>query len=329
MASDADELIQIARSYQRFATVEARGSSPSYERLAHAVADSPFTLAFLKSLPAERRQPNLFFAALREVVGVLDSADALRNAVQVHGVTVRRLMCSRTTQTNEPARCAVLLPILASLAGPLAILEVGASAGLCLLPDQYAYRYANHEVLPGGTQRSIYPVFTCAASASTPMPKALPVIVWRRGLDLNPLSVRSVRDMAWLEMLVWPEHQQRADNLKAAIQVAQLNPPVVRRGDLRTDVAALIGFAPKDAQLVVFHSAVLAYVAPQADRDGFARLVRQSGAIWISNEPSSTYPEFARLAPPAPGPDHFLLCVDATPVAWTHPHGRSIDWFAP
>jgi hypothetical protein len=44
-------------------------------------------------------------------------------------------MLSRSTQTNEPARCATLLPVLAQLPQPLALNEVGASAGLCLLPD--------------------------------------------------------------------------------------------------------------------------------------------------------------------------------------------------
>ena len=50
-------------------------------------------------------------------------------------------MLERRTQTNEPARCALMLPLLAALPQPLALLEVGASAGLCLLPDRYGYDY--------------------------------------------------------------------------------------------------------------------------------------------------------------------------------------------
>jgi hypothetical protein len=48
-------------------------------------------------------------------------------------------MLAQSTQTNEPGRCAALLPMLARLPEPLALLEVGASAGLCLLPDFYTY----------------------------------------------------------------------------------------------------------------------------------------------------------------------------------------------
>ena len=40
------------------------------------------------------------------------------------------MILARRTQTNEPARCAVLLPALAQLPQPLALIEAGASAGL-------------------------------------------------------------------------------------------------------------------------------------------------------------------------------------------------------
>jgi hypothetical protein len=51
----------------------------------------------------------------------------------------------RSTQTNEPGRTASILPVLAQIdaaEGPLALIEVGASAGLCLYPDRYSYRFA-------------------------------------------------------------------------------------------------------------------------------------------------------------------------------------------
>ncbi|WP_315975730.1 hypothetical protein [Phyllobacterium sp. A18/5-2] len=41
------------------------------------------------------------------------------------------------------------------------------------------------------------------------------------------------------------------------------------KGDLRNDLGRLADAAPKEATLVVFHTAVLSYVVAQADRDGF------------------------------------------------------------
>jgi Uncharacterized protein conserved in bacteria (DUF2332) len=41
---------------------------------------------------------------------------------------VDRIWGERATQTNEAGRCAVLLPVLAALPQPLALLDVGASA---------------------------------------------------------------------------------------------------------------------------------------------------------------------------------------------------------
>ncbi len=67
----------------------------------------------------------------------------------------------------------------------------------------------------------------------------------------------------------------------------------------------------------MYHTAVLGYVGSRSDRDAFAKAVRQTGAVWISNEAPSVFPELARVAPPPPHPGHFLLAVDGKPVAWT------------
>jgi hypothetical protein len=147
-------------------------------------------------------------------------------------------------------------------------------------------------------------------------------------LDLNPLDVNSPADMTWLKALVWPGHEHRAQSLEAAIEIARADPPIVRRGDLLIDLPPLAALAPNGMRLVIYHTAVLGYVASQADRDRFAQTVRQSGAVWISNEAPFVFPEFTRAAPRPPSPGAFLLAVDGKPVAWTSSHGQSIDWFA-
>jgi hypothetical protein len=38
-------------------------------------------------------------------------------------------------------------------------------------------------------------------------------------------------------------------------------------------------------------------------------------------------PDIAQGVPPAPRRGLFLLAIDGRPVAWTAPHGESIEWF--
>ena len=320
------ELKRIAEQYAVFASDEARGSSEVYETLAVAVADSGDLLEFIATFPVEKRQPNLFLAAVRHVCGIPRNADDLRQFVRTFGAQIREVMLSHTTQTNEPARCAVLLPLLAQLPQPLALLEVGASAGLCLLLDHYGYDYGNARIDPTVSGDGA-PVFSCQVAGAVPIPKSSPRVAWRAGLDLNPLDVRSEPDAAWLETLVWPGQNERLARLHAAINVARRDPPKVVRGDLLTDLARLAATAPSDATLVIFHTAVLGYVLPRSAREQFAATVKQIGAEWISNEAPGVFPSIAEKAPPAPARGRFLLARNGTPVAWTGPHGQSIDWF--
>jgi hypothetical protein len=324
MANADRELTRTAVRYARFATDEAHGECEIYEQLALAVAGSEELLTFLASLPVDRRQPNLFLAAIRRVCGIPENADRLIHIIREQHGRIREVMLSRTTQTNEPARCSVLLPILARLPQPLALLEVGASAGLCLLPDRYGYDYGTHRI-ESAVARA--PVFPCRVAGQVPLPETVPHIVWRRGLDLNPIDLRPEDGAAWLENLVWPGQQERTQRLRDAISIARRELPTVVKGDLVTDLEPLAATAPRDATLVVFHTAVLAYVAPRIARDRFAEAVARTKAIWISNEAPSVFPSFAESAPPAPAAGSFLLAVDGRPLAWAGPHGQSLDWF--
>ena len=134
--------------------------------------------------------------------------------------------------------------------------------------------------------------------------------------------------MAWLETLVWPEQQERLVRLRAAIEIARRDPPRVVQGNLLHDLRQLLAAVPPGARLVIFHTAVLAYIGSQSERDAFADLVRDTDAVWISNEMPGTFPRIAAKAPRHDGAAKFLLAVNGEPVAWTGPHGQSIDWFA-
>lgn len=317
---------QLAARFVRFAEVEARGRSPLYAALARGVAGDAFACRFLMGLPDEKQQPNLLFAAVRHVCGTPSDWRQFRAWLEMHAEAVRTIMLARRTQTNEAGRCATLLPVLARLKQPLALLEVGAAAGLCLLPDRYGYDYGRRR-LPAPTADA--PVLPCRADRPTPLPEALPRVIWRAGLDLAPIDLSDVSQRAWLETLVWPEQYSRLDRLRAAMTVARDDPPRIVRGDLLTDLPSLACQAPAGAKLVVFHTAVLAYVPDAAQRDAFVRTVRSLDAVWISNETPSAFPAMRdRLGRRGPR-GAFLLAVDGAPVAWTDPHGAWMEWIEP
>ncbi|MFG1886055.1 DUF2332 domain-containing protein [Micromonospora sp. NPDC049102] len=308
-----------AEAYVEFARREAHGVSPTYERLSYAVADDHELLALLDALPPAKRQPNLLYGVVRWLGGPVEDPVAFHDYVLTHWPVVEGELKRRATQTNEAGRCAVLLPVLAALPQPLALLEVGASAGLCLCPDRYAYRYGEHQVGDG------VPVLECAASGLTP-PERVPQVVWRAGLDLNPLDVTDPDDVSWLDALIWPEHAHRRARLRAAAAVAAADPPLLVRGDLVDDLPALAARAPADATLVIFHTSVL-YQVPAARRDAFVRLVGELPGHWIANEA----PEVLHHEGLPDSPDaalHNVLAMDGRPLAWTRGHGQAMTWFA-
>jgi hypothetical protein len=168
-------LVTTAEWYREFGLREARGSSPAYERLAFAVAEDAELLAMLDTLPEAKRQPNLLFAATQYLDGPVQPWTRFRDWALRHWDELTALMCQRLTQTNEPGRCAPLLPVLAQLPQPLALLEVGASAGLCLYPDAYRYRYDGRLVGPADSPVHIDCTELAALAARAPADATLVV----------------------------------------------------------------------------------------------------------------------------------------------------------
>jgi hypothetical protein len=173
-----DPVVGTANNYRQWAR-EAHALSPAYGSLADAVAGDRVVLDFLADLPPIKRQPNLLFAAARYVLGRPAVIGDLRALASERPAELSRLMLARRTQTNEPARCATLLPALAQLPEPLALIEVGASAGLTLLFDRYSYDYDGQQVV--GTDRDA-PTLRCGVRGAVPVPARVPAIVCGPGL---------------------------------------------------------------------------------------------------------------------------------------------------
>src|SRR5262249_59397027 len=112
--------------------------------------------------------------------------------------------------------------------------------------------------------------------------------------------------------------------------------PVVTRGGLVEDLAAVLAETPDDAQLVVFPSAVLSYVSPDRRR-AFASVLaeasRRREIVWLSSEGPGVVGEISAFAP-SPSELRFLLGRTRFSagrrwdelLAVSHPHGRDLTW---
>lgn len=313
----------VAERYRRFAERDARGRSPLYERLALGVAGDRELLGLLEPLPVAKQQPNLLFAAVLYLGGRQPDYGAFRRFVLDHADQVVATVLDRQTQTNEVGRCALLLPLLARLPGPLALVEVGASAGLCLLPDRYAYDYGG--TLVGDPAAPLR--LACEPRGPVPIPDALPEVVWRRGIDLAPVDLTDPDAVRWLECCVWPDQPHRLARLRAAVQLARADPPVVLRGDLLELVGPVVAQAPAAATVVVLHAAALVYL-PEAGRQRFAELMAELPAVWVSAEgPGVVASLRSSLAESPPEQAVFLVGQGPRqPVAVADPHGAWLHW---
>ncbi|WP_438352291.1 DUF2332 family protein [Microbacterium sp. CJ88] len=324
MTTDAAQ--HVRERYARFAREEAPGRSPLYAEWAAGVAADPTVQEVLGRIPATRRQPPLVFAVTR-MLGAPEAAYPVwAEWVRAHADAVVGECGRRSIQTNEPLRCAALLPALTLVEGPIALLEVGASAGLCLYPDRYSYRYDTPDgpvVLDPVEGPS--PVLLHAALERV-RPPALPDVVWRAGVDLHPLDAADPDDRRFLGALVWPGEAGRVERIVAALDVVAADPPRLVAGDA-TDPAvlrALAAEAPTDAALVVTTPGVMPHI-PREGRDRLIRTIRDLGARWITVDPPALH------APGSPGAWHpplradegdgFVLALDGEPLAAADPLG--------
>ncbi len=311
--------------YRDFGELEARGQSALFEEWALGVAGDPVVIAAIEGLPPQKRQPNLVFAVARLLGAPERGYPEFRAWLLGHWPAVAREAAHRRTQTNEPRRCAALVPALPAIPGPLALLELGASAGLCLYPDRYSYRYGDGEWLhPAGGPSTV--CLETETRGPVPVPKALPTIAWRAGIDLDPLDVRDPDAARWLETLVWPGQHERVARIRAAIALVREDPPELVRDNAIEAIDALAAAAPPDTELVIVTSVMLVYL-PYLERMRLVEAIRSLAASWISLDAVGVLPDVDPGLPETV-PGDFILSRDGVPLARVGPHGQFVDWLA-
>lgn len=346
---------------QRFRAI-ADGSYrnvPLYRRLALALAERSALRDFTTALPDHALSGGLLFSTLHYLVlseghaeftstwrreeeapgSVPDLESAfeqfvLQSARMIYDLLARH----RGAQTNEVNRCSYLLPALATVAArrqrPLALLEIGSSAGLLLNFDRYSYRY---DAAAFGTPS---PVSVVAELRGPLPPTNVPDVGWRLGVDRAPIDVFDEDETRWLLANVYPGDTDRFARTSAALAVARQHPPPVVVGEA-SDLHDLALRAPRSLPLTVITTALLMYL-DAASRIRFRRSVERLGedrpVDWLMCEPAAVLEglgsDVAMLVPQFKGGAEFVGPVvhiasdQARPqlLASTGPHGRWINW---
>lgn len=318
----------VQERYARFARDEAPGRSPLYAEWATGVAGDEAVRRVLLRIPARNRQPPLVFAVTRMLGAPAGGYPRWREFVLEHADRIVAECAGRSLQTNEPLRLAPLLPVLSEISGPIALLEVGAAAGLCLYPDRYSYRFVGEDgelraaLDPADGESSV--VLESRVRGALP-PLRMPDVVWRAGIDLAPLDARSALDRRWLRGLVWPGESGREERIDAALDIAAADPPRLVAGDAAARIDELAAQAPGDATLVVTSPGVLVHI-PRADREDLVRRITRLPGHWITIDP----PRLLDVWDPPVEDDWpgFVVALDGRVRAAADPLGRWWEWRA-
>jgi hypothetical protein len=316
-----------AEWYQRAAR-ELASTSELQVNWARLVAGDAELLELIDRLPREHRQPSLLFSVANWCGAPAIAGSGWRQWVVEHWPAIESAARTRRTQTNEVGRCIPLLIGLDSVSGPIALIELGAAAGLCLAVDRYSYRFDGGQVLGAGT-----PLLTATTTGVGTAPTRLPDIVWRRGLDLAPLSVADSDDVRWLEALLPPDRPERRARLRAAIATVHDDPPTVVAGDALAALPQLAAAARAEAPEATLVSAALGTLVylPLERRNDVVDAASALGARLVTFEGTGVLPGVAARLPGlgAPHPTRFVLALDGEPLAHAGPHGDPVSWFSP
>ena len=347
MPPELRSLDALAARFTTFADEECAGESglnvfaPTYGALSHSVASDPELLSLARECGVGQPIPNLFFSAVKRVLAdhsdhelarlyarapVNETPDAelgpaFADFCARNRDAVRDLVRVRRVQTNEIRRCAYLMPAFGviardSPAPPLALIDVGASAGLNLLWDSYRYAYSD-----GSRYGPADSPVLIESETRTPMPeipKRLPSVAYRVGIDLNPVDLSDDEEYRWMQALVWPDHPDRAALLSAARGVWLSNPPEVLSGDAVATLPTALANAPDDATLCVFHCHTLNQFPVDARAAFYDILRAESERRMVYHVPS----EGERMSVDR------IVNGEATTIlsARRNAHGRWIQW---
>lgn len=248
---------------------------------------------------------------------------AFRKFVLTHSKQIIEILETRLVQTNEVRRSSFLYPAFKTVNRlfdnkPLALIEIGPSAGFNLLWDHYLYQY-DEQGQVGLADSSLTLTSTFRGDGRPDLSGPMPTVSSRTGIDLHPIDLMDRDQIQWLQALIWPEHVERKMRLNKAIRIAMVNPIEMIQGNALEVLPKVLADVSLSDLAVVFHTFV-ANQFTEEQRQTLLRIVEEYGAkrdvIHIHNciEPhlhATVYRNGERI-------DMALANAD--------PHARWIEW---
>lgn len=357
--------------FRRLAKTSWSDGAPLYGRICEDLADDEYALELLGSAPVRQRRPVLLFAIvqnllLEEVTHPLAdyfpsvawtrgrrkkeptsvASDLFIDLCKRYESRIRSELVTRSTQTNEVGRLSAIRPGLLAIAQavdePIALIDLGSSAGLALRLDRYRYRcHGPHlDAVEYRNNADSEVVVDCEVRRGLP-PEGMPHLAWAAGIDASPVDIDDESARRWLLACQWSDHVDRFIRLHAALDeaVRTVRRPKVRKGDLLEVIDEVAADAPREAHLVFTHTWVATYLSPQGRerlRHSIERVSKTRPVSWLFAENPVEVPDLG--IPLGPSFDRSATALVAITcdkgvmseprrIADTHHHGRWLDWW--
>lgn len=334
----------LSKTFLNFAEKECKGSSLLYEYLSIKVSRDAEILTICKNAGVGQPIPNLLFGAvhylllkgrehpLKEFYPSIvsnpkpyrDSFKFFRDFCFDYRKEIESILKTRLVQTNEVRRCAYLYPtfctIYEQVKKPLALIEIGTSAGLQLLWDKYSYSYEQNDLY--GNMDSKLNITAEIRGENTPILHLMPPPVSTRiGIDLNIIDLNNEDDKLWLKSLIWTEHKERLFMFEEAARYIKEAPVRLFDGDGISLLPEFVDDISKDSVICIFHTHV-ANQMPLEKKKQLLQTVEEVGknrdVFHIYNNIQDRYLHL----------DYYLDGIESkNTIAETEGHGKWFEWF--
>jgi hypothetical protein len=285
--------------FKVFANRECKGSSKLYETLSLSIADDIELLLIAANSREGQPIPNLFLGSvhylllkginheLKEYYSSIVSNPReprtafapFRDFCLLNKTAIIHLLKTKLVQTNEVRRCAYLYPSFCRIYNkadrPLALIEIGTSAGLQLLWDQYSYSYNSTEVY-GNTHSTLKIESEIQGEKSPFLLKNTPPVTSRIGIDLHINDLKHPESYLWLKALIWPEHKERIIHFEQAVECLKDEPLELIEGDGVKLLPEIVSRIPLGAVVCIFHTHVANQI-PLEGKHELLELIRNIG----------------------------------------------------